>query len=237
MIKVLVAEDNIEQNIMLSNFLTKDESIKIIDMTFNGHDTLNSYISNKPDILILDTKIPKMNGIDVLNALDKIEGEKEKCNIILTTGSSSECLPQKLKKVYALFSKPFDFNTLLHSIHQIYNNNEKIKPDHRKICNDIFQRLGFDLFKLGTSLLIEAVVFSLENPECSNNLYEIYKNLSQKTKIPPNKIKWKIDNAVNSMYRFTSKKVIKEVFSSYDGRKPTAKYIIFLVIRKIKYGY
>lgn len=39
------------------------------------------------------------------------------------------------------------------------------------------------------------------------------------------------------MYRFTSKKTIKEVFSSYDGRKPTAKYIIFLVVSKIKYEY
>lgn len=237
MIKVLVAEDNIEQNIMLSNFLTKDEEIKLIGMTFNGLDTINSYISNKPDILILDIKIPKMNGIEVLNALDKIEDEKEKCNVILTTGELTEYFPQKLNKVYALFSKPFDFNTLLHSIHQIYNNSKKTKPDPRKICNEIFQKLGFDLFKLGTKLLEEAVIFSLGNPECSNNLYEIYKNLSKKTKIPPNKIKWKIDNTINSMYRFTSKKTIKEVFCSYDGRKPTTKYIIFLVISKIKYGF
>ena len=234
MIKVLVADDNIEQNVKLSNFLTKEEDIKVISMTFNIVNTLSEYLSTKPDVLIFKSRPSKMDEREILNALDEYEEERRKCNVIILTEEITEILPPKINKVFNVIKQTSNFSAILHSIRQMYDYNKKIKPNYKEICENIFLELGFNLYNSGTKLLIKTIVFLLENKSYDrNNMYEIYNELSHKEKISAKQIKWNIDNAVNSMYRYTSKHKLKEVFKEYDGRKPTAKYLIWLTINKI----
>lgn len=234
MIKVLVADDNIEQNVMLSNFLTKEEDIKVIPMTFNVVNTLKEYLSTRPDVLILKSKPSQMNECEILNALDEFEDERIKCNVIILADEITEILPPKINKVFKVINQASNFNAILHSIRQMHNYNKKLKPNYQEMCENIFLELGFNLYNLGTKLLIKTIVFLSENKNyVNNNMYEIYHKLSQSIGISAKQIKWNIDNAVNSMYRFTSKRKIHEVFYDYDGRKPTTKYLIWLTLNKI----
>ena len=75
MIRVMVAEDCMEQYYDCCEFLTKDKDIEIISRTVDGKSTIKEYLSNKPDILLLDLELPNLNGIEVINklSLDIIE--------------------------------------------------------------------------------------------------------------------------------------------------------------------
>lgn len=229
MIKVMISDNNFEQNIMLSNFLTKEENIKIIAMTSNDADTLNSYISIKPDVLILNSDYS--NKYNILNELDKIKSEKYKRNVILVSNHQNN-IPKNISKVYSIYKNPYNLNLILNSIHQICSNNTKIKPNYKKKCEDLFLQLGFNLLSLGTQLLIKTIVYIMNTKNSYTAIYKIYQELSVQEKIPPKQIQWNIENSINSMYRYTTKKQIKKVFSEYDGRKPTAKYLIGLTLHK-----
>lgn len=50
----------------LKDFLTKDNTINVIQ-TFDGKETIRKYIQFRPDLLVLDYKLPKLNGDKVLD--------------------------------------------------------------------------------------------------------------------------------------------------------------------------
>ena len=69
MITILIADDNKESANQLSFWLTKEEDFKVIHISNDGLDTLQSYKALQPDILLLDLDMPKLNGIELLNVL------------------------------------------------------------------------------------------------------------------------------------------------------------------------
>ena len=81
MVQVMIAEDNIELSSMYCRFLTKDKNINIISKTRDGESTVEMYQALKPDVLLLDLDMPKLNGLEVINRISKDSDEKNKCNI------------------------------------------------------------------------------------------------------------------------------------------------------------
>lgn len=231
MIKVLIADNDDEQIKTLSKFLTNEKNIEILDIAKNEISTLNSYILNKPDVLIINIKL---NVQYLLEVLERLKINTNKCNVILTTVETTDSLPPISDRIYTLYTTPYDLYSLLFSIQQIYINNKKAKPNFETMCENILLKLGFNLFNVGTIYLIKTITLIIENNLYEENVCDIYKKIAIKENLPPQQVKWKINNSINSMYRVTNKKVLKETFDIYDGRKPTAKYIISLVIYKIK---
>ena len=87
MIRVMIAEDNTLLNHLCCNYLTNDENIKLIFSAYDGEETLEKYNELKPDVLLLDLNLPKMNGLDVINNICLDSDEKNKCNIIIISGN------------------------------------------------------------------------------------------------------------------------------------------------------
>lgn len=65
--KVLIADD--EQNIVISlEFLLRREGFEVL-VASDGVDALAKLRAEKPDLVLLDVMMPKMNGFDVCQAL------------------------------------------------------------------------------------------------------------------------------------------------------------------------
>lgn len=77
----MIAEDNTSLNHLCCNYLTNDKDIQIVFSAYDGEEALQKYKELRPDVLLLDLDLPKMNGLDVINniCLDT----EEKTNAIL----------------------------------------------------------------------------------------------------------------------------------------------------------
>ena len=64
LIRVLMVDDNVEHIQLCSEFLQKDEFD--LDAAYNGGQAIEKLKSKKYDIVILDYKLPDINGIDLL---------------------------------------------------------------------------------------------------------------------------------------------------------------------------
>ncbi len=64
MIKVLMVDDNVEHIQLCSEFLPKDEFE--LDAAYTGGQAIEKLKTRKYDIVILDYKLPDINGIDLL---------------------------------------------------------------------------------------------------------------------------------------------------------------------------
>ena len=91
MVKILVANQNVQQNTKLCQYLANDNNLKIIG-TSDGISTLEQYHKIRPDIFILDTNLKDINYIDIIDKLSYDINEKMNCNTILVSSIPNESL-------------------------------------------------------------------------------------------------------------------------------------------------
>ena len=68
-IKIMITDDHSMIREGLKNLLELDGDIKVICEAENGEDCLEKLKTVKPDVLLLDINMPKMNGLEVLKKL------------------------------------------------------------------------------------------------------------------------------------------------------------------------
>jgi two-component system, cell cycle response regulator DivK len=67
--RILVADDDFDLRTIVSDFLTS-EGFEVI-LAVDGEEALNKAKAEKPDLLVLDLSMPKMNGWDVARNIRK----------------------------------------------------------------------------------------------------------------------------------------------------------------------
>ncbi len=230
MIQVMIADDNLDLNNLCCNILSKDKDIQIISSTLDGESTLKDYMRLKPDVLLLDLDLPKMNGIDIINNICLDETEKKKNNIIIISGNTE--LRYNLfntSKIFRIMPKPVDFNDVISTIKEIVTENNYIPIVEKEIRNFLFS-LNFNLYADGTRYLIDAIKLGSENIRLVRNIKTLYDEVAELHSTSSNTIKWGIRNAIETMNHNTTKHVINKIFHINYDKKMTPKYFIPLVI-------
>ena len=230
MIQVMIADDNLDLNNLCCNILSKDKDIQIISSTLDGESTLKDYMQLKPDVLLLDLDLPKMNGIDIINNICLDETEKKKNNIIIISGNTE--LRYNLfntSKIFRIMPKPVDFNDVISTIKEIVTENNYIPIVEKEIRNFLFS-LNFNLYADGTRYLIDAIKLGSENIKLVRNIKTLYDEVAELHSTSSNTIKWGIRNAIETMNHNTTTHEINKIFHINYDKKMTPKYFIPLVI-------
>jgi two-component system alkaline phosphatase synthesis response regulator PhoP len=85
--KVLIADD--ELNIVISlEFLLRREGFEVL-VAVNGEEALAKARAERPDLMLLDVMMPKMNGFDVCQAL-RSDPELASMRVLMLTGKGRE---------------------------------------------------------------------------------------------------------------------------------------------------
>jgi CheY-like chemotaxis protein len=95
----------------------------------DGDDGLRLWGYIKPDLVITDIRMPKMNGLDLAAAIRKLNPEQK---IILMSGFTEdiEILQRQQKLGYPFLAKPVDLNsTLGPTVKQVLEGAPPIQPD------------------------------------------------------------------------------------------------------------
>lgn len=106
---VLVVDDEFEIREMLHDFLSL-KGFKVM-LASNGEEGLNLFKENSIDAVIMDLRMPKMDGIQCSREIKKIDPEFP---IIIITGHLNEDYKRDLKSISikALLDKPLDIHRL-----------------------------------------------------------------------------------------------------------------------------
>jgi DNA-binding response OmpR family regulator len=111
--KILVVDDEVKACELLKRFLEK-KGYEVI-MSNSGEDALEKVKNLKPDIMLLDIKMPGMDGIEVLKLVREFD---KYVGIIMVTAVKEEDVGREALKSGAdeYITKPIDFNYLETSI-------------------------------------------------------------------------------------------------------------------------
>ncbi|MBO5005549.1 MAG: response regulator [Clostridia bacterium] len=228
MVQVMIAEDNIELSSMYCRFLTKDKNINIISKTRDGESTVEMYQALKPDVLLLDLDMPKLNGLEVINRISKDSDEKNKCNIIVISGNVE--LMHRLfntAKVYRIMPKPTNLDEVLSLIKDISNAPKEL--DQIKL-KSLLLELKFNLYSKGTLFLIDAINIAYNNPVLLCKIEDLYNRVSIKNNVSVNKVQRSIRSSIDVMNNHISHELLRSFFHIYNNEIIAPKYFFTIII-------
>lgn len=116
--KVLIADDDEDSRIMLA-FLLQDEGWQIAEAR-NGKEALEKVVQEKPNIIILDNRMPELTGVEVYQHLQKT-GNNIPVVLITAFGDLEELASAFGIRYY--LKKPIDFMEVLAKIESAYTEN------------------------------------------------------------------------------------------------------------------
>ena len=101
MTKILIADDDLAMRDLLKETLEEfeDKGVELLTAN-NGEEAIESIITEKPELVILDVMMPEMNGFEVCNTV-KNELEMKDVYVLMLTANGQEINKQKSKGVGA----------------------------------------------------------------------------------------------------------------------------------------
>jgi DNA-binding NtrC family response regulator len=86
-----------------------------IDTALNGADALGAILRARPDVVMLDINMPRMNGVEVLKDIKQID---ESIAVIMVTANEQVAMAAEALRngAFGYVPKPFDFRYLDHML-------------------------------------------------------------------------------------------------------------------------
>lgn len=208
--KVMIAEDDMSTFSCYQNFLSKDENIEIVAHAKDGETTLKMYQEIKPDILLLDLNLPKMNGLEIINNLSHYDSVK--CNIVVVSGDLH--LRQNLlntKRIYKIIPKPADFEIIRNTIQEM-KSEQIISSFPEQECQTLLMRLKLNPYSRSCRLLIDIIKLCYIDSDRLDNMRNIYHIMSLKYSCSEEKIKSRLRSCIRTVNRFSPVSTLSSIF-------------------------
>jgi CheY-like chemotaxis protein len=109
---ILLVEDDENIGEVLVQAITQETSY-IVMLARNGHDALKSVEEVKPQLLILDYQLPRMNGLELY---DRLHGMEELQDVPAIMMSARLPLQELKKRKITAMNKPIDLDDFLLAI-------------------------------------------------------------------------------------------------------------------------
>lgn len=141
MIKVLIADDQqlIRQSLQI--VLEHTDNIEVTDCVGNGYLAIQSIKEKKPDIILMDIRMPNLDGVQCTKKIK--EKYPEIKIIILTTFDDDEYVFNALKYgASGYLLKGISMDYLINAIQTVYEGQAMINPDIATKVVKIFSQLA-----------------------------------------------------------------------------------------------
>jgi two-component system NtrC family response regulator len=132
--KILIADDGESQRFVLKGFLLREGYL--VDEAVNGIKALQCIKDQHFDIILLDHKMPGMNGLDVLKEVKRMNPEITVV-IISAYGTIERAVEAMEAGAFYYITKPVDLDKLLILLDHISKRYSLMKKDNRMLRQEL----------------------------------------------------------------------------------------------------
>lgn len=263
-LNVAIAEDNPKTLNMLGEMLEREEGIQIVGKAENGDDAYDMIIKTRPDVVLMDVIMPRMDGISVMEKVRDEGGLEKPPAFIILTAAGSENVTEEAFRMGANYyiMKPFKKEIVLDKIRRVAGFGSKtsgvnlagvrkVKPYENKLEymeqnleNDVTQMLheiGIPAHIKGYQYLRDAISISVSDQDMLTSVTKVlYPSIAKNHQTTPSRVERAIRHAIEVAWSRGKMDTINEIFGytvSNGKGKPTNSEFIALISDKIRLDY
>lgn len=127
-IKVMIADDQRLMREGLKTILDLEQDLTVVELAENGRDALNKIAEAQPDVLLMDIRMPVMDGVECTGMIkQQYPGVKV---LILTTFDDDAFIIEALKNgAVGYILKDLSSEKLVGAIRDVYEGNSIMQPE------------------------------------------------------------------------------------------------------------
>lgn len=248
-----MADDNAGIQEVVSSYVNSQEDMEIVGLASDGVEALEVLKEKKPDVLLLDIVMPKMDGIAVLETIEQ-QNQTDKPSVICLTAVGQEELVRRTISLGAKYYmvKPFEMELLIRRIRQLFTQPTVAKAEQLKVEIPLQQRRGKNLEERITNIFLvvgipahikgyqflrEAIKMVVKDPEIINSITKkLYPGIAEHFDTTASKVERAIRHAIEVAWNRGKVENINDIFGYkvYNANdKPTNGEFIALVADKL----
>lgn len=243
---LLVAIANDKERRILEGSFQYDKNVDKIASFKNGDETLEYYKKNKPDVLVLDMIMPVIDGLTILEEINKSD---YKCKIILLSSAKADNVIEKAFSFGAdyVMVKPYDINALKRRIYDMNNPGELTNKNIEKSIDENYIEKQITAILNGTGIFPNlkgyrylkcALLYGYKDAEMLEGVTKVlYPKIARDNKTTSDRVERAIRHAIESAWEKCSGNDFYEKmgFVTYGTRRrPTNSEYIFTAIEYLK---
>lgn len=141
MIRIMIVDDQKIFKEGLKMIISLDDDIEVVSLCENGREAVESVELFKPDIILMDIRMPILNGVEAVKVIKNIN---ESINVIMLTTFHDEFYIYEAIKNGAsgYLLKDTSIDVIIKTIKTVYNGGALIDPDITKVILNQFTKLA-----------------------------------------------------------------------------------------------
>lgn len=250
MIRVVSIDDNPEVRERLKEYFKESTSIELIGEADNGLDGYELIHSKRPDAVILDIVMPKLDG---LGLLEKLSNDGISTNILIYSAIGNDTVVQKTFSLGAKYyiMKPCDPKDIASHIleaTQTVISSSKVLSTHtsatitennlESVITDIIHDIGVPAHIKGYNYLREAIGLCIKDDEFINSITKLlYPTVAKNFSTTSSRVERAIRHAIEVAWNRGREEILTDIFGytiDTNKGKPTNGEFIAMISDSIK---
>ncbi len=258
-LNIAIADDNERMVRLLDHIVSSDEELQVVGKAANGEELIEVIQEKKPDVVLLDIIMPKLDGLAVMDRVSRDPGIKKPAFIVISAVSQEKTTEDAFEvgaDYYIL--KPFDNDMVLRQIKRTKARQEHSQSRARKInayesrkeymernletdVTNIIHEVGVPAHIKGYQYLRDAIIMSVTDMEMLNSITKIlYPTIAKRHQTTPSRVERAIRHAIEVAWSRGKMDTIDALFGytvSNGKGKPTNSEFIAMIADKIRLEY
>lgn len=244
--KILITEDQTEfteQN--MKEF--RDSGVTPLFCTKDGEVVLQRILSEKPDVVMMDLFMSKLDSIGIMRTISKNDDVKKPLFVVLSAFDSPTLEREVMNGGASYFViKPYDISNLLQNIKGMLRNKEE-SGCIRKLeggatieirVTEILHQIGVPAHIKGYHYLRDSIIMSIEHPEVINAVTkQLYPSVAKKYETTSSRVERAIRHAIEVAWDRGDVDVLNSYFGytiHISRGKPTNSEFIAMIADKLR---
>lgn len=256
-LNVAIADDNQKILDVLENIISMDKELNLVGKAKNGEEMCQIIKDRQPDVVLLDLIMPKMDGLTVMEQVNRDHSVNKRPYFIVITAVGQERITEDAfnKGANYYVMKPFNNEVLLDrikSVRKMFRNNEKKNEDGRlegtargedlenRVTN-MLHEIGIPAHIKGYHYLRDAIIMAVKDVDVLNAITKIlYPTVAKKYQTTSSRVERAIRHAIEVAWSRGKLDTLDELFGytvSTGKGKPTNSEFIALIADTIQLEY
>lgn len=248
--KVLIADDD-KEFCAKSSALLRSYGYEADVAPKDGIKVLDYIKENKPDIVLLDVFMPRLDAIGVMQAIKTTNMDKKPVFMTMSSFDNNSLENEVLTSGASYyFLKPMTPDTMVERIVQFSNSHKQQdnilsytspmnkQTDIEVLVTEIIHQIGVPAHIKGYHYLRQSIILATENPEIINSITkELYPTIAKKFQTTPSRVERAIRHAIEVAWDRGDLDILNSYFgyTVNNGRgKPTNSEFIAMISDKLR---